>query len=100
MVKPVPERWKDISNLFGAYLNQDFPDEYGSPEDTVLAFKGETSQETVSRTADQAHDLARSTRDEGELRKLMLDLGIEYMPWAEGWSSHAWLEHLEALLRG
>jgi hypothetical protein len=59
------------------------------PDDTVCAFKAETSPETLSRTADQAHDLARSTGDEEELRTLMLDLGIEYMPWAEGWSSHA-----------
>lgn len=97
MIEPVPE--DEIANFFAAYLNQDFVEEYGGPWETVAAFKSGEPPEIVLKTAEEARLLRDSTPDEHRLRESMLRLGIGYAPWAEGWSSHTWLERLEAALR-
>lgn len=101
MVTEVPEKWEEISNFFAVYFNQDFPDDYGTPDQAIQAFKNDAPVAYLHRAATGAEDLAGSVDDEGALRELMFDLGLEYMPWADGWSSaHAWLRYLAELFRG
>ena len=94
-----PPSEEEIANFFAAYLNQDFVEEYGGPWETVAAYKKAEPQEIVLKAANEARGLRNSTSDEHSLRESMLHLGIGYAPWAEGWSSHAWLERLEVALR-
>jgi hypothetical protein len=92
--------WDELSALFGAYLNQDWQDEYGNDVwDAVGSFRSGESATAVTCAADQVRRILDADHDEEQLRAITDHLGIEYHPPADGWTYNGWLVELEKFLR-
>ena len=88
-----------LSNFFGCYLNQDFPEDFGDAEGAVRAYAKEFPPGSVSQAADEAAALASHSSGEDALRETLSRLGLEYSPWSEGWTAENWLQWLATELR-
>lgn len=90
---------EDLYQLFGAYLNQDFLDEYDGPWDAVRDFCHGYPPDSVARAAEQARILVEGGYDESQLETATDELGLEYYPPADGFSYRGWLTELGEFLR-
>jgi hypothetical protein len=91
--------WDELWTLFGAYLNQDFPEEYGDVWNAVRHYRSETNLADVVRAAEQVRCILAADHDEEQLRAVTHQLGVEYYPPADGWTYREWLTELEKVLR-
>lgn len=91
--------WDELWTLFGAYLNQDFPEEYGDAWNAVRDYRSDTFATGVARAADQVRRILDGDHDEAQLDAIIDRLGIEYDPAADGWTYRGWLTELERFLR-
>lgn len=90
---------EDLYQLFGAYLNQDFMDEYDGPWDAVRDFCHGYPTDSVARAAEQVRALLESGDDEAQLETATDELGLEYYPPADGFTYRGWLTELGNFLR-
>ena len=93
MTTSEPE-YEALSNFFGSYLNQDYPDDFGTAQAAVDAYKREFPADVLFATSEEAARLARLDVEEHQLRTTLLDLGLEYTPWTDGWTAQQWLAWL------
>jgi hypothetical protein len=91
--------WDELSQLFGAYLHQDWQDEYDDVWDAVRDFRSGTSALRVAAAADQVRRILDVNREEARLDAIIGRLGIEYDPPKDGWTYLGWLTELEKVLR-
>lgn len=98
-INPKADEWNELWTLFGAYLNQDSPEEYGSPEETVKAFCHDATPGRVERAADQVRRILNGTEDDESVLEAVRAFGLEYHPELDGWTLREWLAELESVLR-
>ena len=83
--------WKALENLLGAYFNEDYVDLYGSASEAVDQF-AQGQPESAPQLRGEITDLLRAYQSESDLEGALVDLGLDYLPTADGWDSHqAWL---------
>ncbi len=83
-----------LPHFIGAYLHQDWPDEYGDPWRALDDFiDSEPTQRATLVT--EIHYLLTRIEDESELRRIVVEeLGSAYLPEADGWTYRSWLHEV------
>jgi hypothetical protein len=92
--------YPELTQFLGAYLHQDFLEEFPTAADVVDAFINDEPPDSVQSAA---AEIDRLLQDERFLRSpdsVLLDLGCYYDPTAEGWSILGWMRQVGRALRG
>lgn len=79
--------------FLGAYLHQDWQDDYSSTQEAFRDFLASEPQD-VSAIQDELTAVLDSGRDEQALEKLVLDCGSFYCPSRHGIATGTWLAEL------
>ena len=74
----IDDTYPVLSQLFGAYLNQDFPEEYGTATAAAIAFASETKQSRRDEAIAEIDALLGERRDTTSLIAAISELGCEY----------------------
>lgn len=91
---------RQLSRILGAYLNQDWPDDYGENVwDVVRDFCSSEPSDTITSVADQVLSILDSDYGEMELKSIFEQLRLEYYPPGDGCSYRGWLVELERFIR-
>ncbi len=91
------ERYPQLFQLFGGYLNQDWAD-YGTADAAIDAFASEGPDERPA-AAQEVSKLLRD-QDDDALEQLLGELGTGYDYRADGFSARSWFERIAGRLRG
>ena len=91
-------KFPSLEQLFGAYLHQDWCDEFESPEEAVDAFRSGEPVEAVSAAKQELGELMAIELDENSLSDLIGNLGCYYQPSSDGMSVRDWLANIKASL--
>ncbi len=91
-------KFPSLVQLFGAYLHQDWCDEFESPDEAVNAFRSGEPEEAVSAARQELSELIALDLDETALSDLMSSLGCYYDPTGDGVSTRDWIVSIKALL--
>lgn len=67
-----------LRQFFGAYLNADWPEEYGSPLAAAAAFAKETPRPRAIAAVAEIDDLIANARTPAAVATLVEELGCEY----------------------
>ena len=90
-----------LRTLTGAYLNQDWAEEYDSVDEAVRDFVANEPPALVDAARAQLETLLAAPHDEQELSEILLrDLWSGYWPPGEGRTVRAWFEQLVEQLSG
>jgi hypothetical protein len=80
-----------LETLLGGYLHEDFAHLHGTAWGAVDTFAHE-ELDCAPHLHREISDLIGTYRSESELEAALVDLGLNYLPTADGWDSHrAWL---------
>jgi CdiI immunity protein len=80
-----------LATLLGGYLHEDFVDLHGSAWGAVDTFARE-EHDYAPHLHQEVTDLVTAHRSESDLERALVDLGLNYLPTADGWDTHkAWL---------
>ena len=88
-----------LAHLLGAYLHQDFLDEFPSSLDAVRVFVITEPIELVRSADDEITNLLQDERFQDGLGLILRALGSFYDPDSEGVSPADWLEQVRVILR-
>ena len=84
-------RYPALWHLVNAYLHQDFVLLYGSEQGAVARFISGSPQQIALIGAEISQLVSKASTDT-RLEAVLTDLGLEYLPLADGWSSYReWL---------
>jgi hypothetical protein len=89
------ERFPNLGQLFGAYLNQDCPDFYDSWEEAVDDYRSELIEDEVRRSVNEITELLTIVPSEEQLNLATKAIGLEILP-PTGKSLKQWLEIMRA----
>ena len=80
-----------MESLLAGYLHEDYVDLHGSAWGAVDDFaRGQTEHAPQLRL--EISDLLSTCQSESDLEGALVDLGLDYLPTADGWDSYrAWL---------
>jgi hypothetical protein len=82
---------KALKHLLGGYLHEDFVDLHGSAWGAVDTFARD-EPEFAPHLRREITDLIDAYRSESDLEGALDDLGLTYVPTADGWDDHrTWL---------
>ncbi|HEV2886131.1 MAG TPA: contact-dependent growth inhibition system immunity protein [Jatrophihabitans sp.] len=83
--------WDALESLLAGHLHEDYVDLHGSAWGAVDDFaRGQT--EYAPQLRGEITDLLSAYQSESDLEGALVDLGLDYLPTADGWDSHrAWL---------
>ena len=87
-----------LSQLFGGYRHQQWPEEHGGVWSAVGAYRDDETPEGVGRARAELADLLSRPLPDDELADLLAALGCSYWPPADGYSLRGWLQELLARL--
>jgi hypothetical protein len=92
-----------LENLLGAYLNEDFHCDYPTAWRAVEDFARREPSYAVALRA-QIDAVLRENTSETSLERRLIELGLGYLPSADGWTTHRrWLvavaDRVEEVLR-
>ncbi|HEX8305733.1 MAG TPA: contact-dependent growth inhibition system immunity protein [Jatrophihabitans sp.] len=83
--------WESLETLLGGYLHEDFADLHGSAWGAVDTFARD-EPEYAPHLHREITDLIDAYRSESDLEGALVDLGLNYLPTADGWDNHrTWL---------
>lgn len=85
-----------LRQLFGAYLHQDWHDDFETADEAVDAFFRDLAESQRSAARHELDDLIEGVARLGpeEALRLLGELGCDYYPPGDGYSAAGWLEHL------
>ncbi len=80
-----------LENLLGAYLNQDYEDLYGSAWEAVDRY-AHRQPGYAPMLRSEITEILRTYPSEADLERALGELGLDYLPTADGWANHRdWL---------
>jgi hypothetical protein len=88
------QQYPALWQFFGAYLHQDWREEYDSPSAALRDFVS-GSPDLAARLPRELHDARESTPDEATADELIADLGCSFVPSRAGLDPRDWLHRLE-----
>ena len=91
------EKYPALEGFFGAYLHQDWRDEFESLDNAVAAFKKSESLEEVTKAKNELAMLAQLS--ESQIQKKLLAMGCYYSPTADNLTCAQWIAQLRSLFR-
>jgi hypothetical protein len=91
--------WDEVRTLFGGYLHQDFPEDYGGPWEAVRQYCADSSAADMTLAANQIKEILERFPDEKQLSDVSDRLGSEYYPPGVGQTYRDWFVELERFLR-
>ncbi|WP_104105465.1 contact-dependent growth inhibition system immunity protein [Nocardioides sp. 616] len=89
------DRYPALWHFLGAYLHQDWRDQYSSPQEALLDLLDGDPEEAPA-LIDEIDDLTTSASTE-ELDDLIVELGSFYRPSRDGRDAREWLNELRGL---
>ena len=88
-------QYPTLEHFFGAYLNEDWPDDYGNEWTAVDGFIADGPPEDPELFRAEIAQLLAEHPAEEEVRKIVLDdLECGFLADAAGWKYRAWLQAL------
>ncbi|MGW6021260.1 contact-dependent growth inhibition system immunity protein [Streptomyces sp. NPDC055099] len=87
------ERFPGISELLGAYFNQDHPDEYASHDEALNDYLSATPGDDLDRVMREVPELLSLVQSESELDQVTETLGLEILP-PNGATLRQWFDYL------
>jgi hypothetical protein len=94
------EEYPTLFQLLGGQLNQDWTDEYASPDEAIQAFIDEWPVESKDAARRELDDFIDRIRGIPNPARALFELSCCYDPTVDGWSVVSWLEHVRAKLAG
>jgi hypothetical protein len=91
--------WDEIQTLFGGYLNQDFPEDYGDAWNAVRQYCVDSTTANIATAVDELKEILERFHDEQQLEAVAAQLGSEYYPPGAGQTYREWMTELGAFLR-
>ncbi len=89
------EKYPCLTYFLRAYFNQDFDLIFGTPDETIAAYKSEETQEQQSRMKAEIEQLIALNHQEEELQNILLnELDCSYYYLSDWDSSELWLRHM------
>jgi hypothetical protein len=83
--------WDALKTLLGGYLHEDFADLHGDAWGAVDTFARD-EPDYAPQLRRQVTELISACPSESRLERALVDLGLNYLPTADGWDSHrTWL---------
>lgn len=83
--------WDALETLLSGYLHEDFADLHGSAWGAVDTF-ARSQPSYAPQLRDEVMELVNDHQSESSLESALVDLGLDYLPTADGWENHrAWL---------
>jgi hypothetical protein len=80
-----------IALLFGGYFHQDWMIEGPDAGTVIRKFTEESEKEDVRRAKEEAEALLSADFDEARLARILNEMGLYYLPQADGMSYRDWL---------
>ncbi len=94
----IDDTYPVLSQFFGAYLNQDFPQEYGTVTAAAIAFASETKQSRRDEAIAEIDALIGERPNATSLIEAISDLGCEYYLDARTDDPVAFINHLREMI--
>ena len=88
------QQYPALWQFFGAYLHQDWRDEYDSPSAALRDFVS-GNPELAARLPDELEQTLLTTPDEATADELLADLGCSFVPSRAGLDARDWLRRLK-----
>lgn len=87
-----------LSILLGGYFHQDWIIEGSNPRAVVEQFIDDSTRDEVTAAQKGAERLLASSADERWLKRTLQEMGLYYLPEADGLSYREWLQDVVDLL--
>lgn len=85
--------FENLKQLFGGYLHQDWPDEFGSDAEAVQAMIEGDTPDTIAAAREELRELLSMQISEQELANIMVNrLGCYFEPASVGKTYREWLK--------
>jgi hypothetical protein len=95
------DKYPALGQFLGAYLHQDFLDEYGDPDGAITAFLAEAPQDSVTAACNELEKvIPLSGQMDNPEQFLCHVLGCYYAPEADGLTVADWLKRVHNRLCG
>jgi hypothetical protein len=94
----ITQTYPALSQFLGAYLHQDWPEEFSTPEAAVEAFRRREPTDSVRAVCAELELAIREAQQAADPSRLLSDLGCYYNPQADGRSVPEWLTQVRKAL--
>lgn len=94
----ITQTYPALSQFLGAYLHQDWPEEFSTPEAAVEAFHRREPADSVRAVCAELEQAIYEAQQSTDPSRLLSDLGCYYDPRADGRSVPEWLAHVRTEL--
>ncbi|MBX9582738.1 MAG: hypothetical protein K2X87_20730 [Gemmataceae bacterium] len=94
----ITQTYPTLSQFLGAYLHQDWPEEFSTPEAAIEAFRRREPADSVRAIRAELEQVIHEAQQSSDPSRLLYDLGCYYDPRADGRSVSDWLAHVRKVL--
>ncbi|OXS20247.1 hypothetical protein CGU37_18085 [Pseudomonas fluorescens] len=85
----------ELQQFFGAYFNQDWPEEHATADDVIDSFLLDSSKEVIMSVKNEIIDLINSYQNESDFLEKLLHEQYCYYYYPHEWTSGPlWLNHI------
>jgi hypothetical protein len=94
----ITQNYPALSQFLGAYLHQDWPEEFSTPEAAVEAFRRREPADSVRAVCAELEQATRDAQQSADPSRLLSELGCYYNPQADGRSVSEWFTQVRKAL--
>ena len=94
----ITQTYPALSQFLGAYLHQDWPEEFSTPEAAIETFCRREPADVVRTVCAELDQVIRESQQSTNPSRLLFDLGCYYDPLADGRTVSDWFAQVRKVL--